>query len=155
MNVGSTFVTNGETAKPGDPGERPLDDPSVFSEMGAALDTFSGDTMHDAAVAAGTATARVIVSFVGMEFSRTATWAPPLPTKRWNGVKEWLEHSAVMNIGATQQDGKWNTLSIRDDVPFCARAPAVRRAWPCRFTPLFAATDALSMQARLQSSRSA
>ena len=155
MNVGSAFVANGETAKPGDPGERPLNDPSVFSEMGAALDTFSGDTMHDAAVTAGPATARVIVSFVGMEFSRAATWAPPLPTKRWNGVKEWFEQSAIMNIGATQQDGEWSTLSIRDDVPFCARAPAVRRAWPCRFTPLFAAMDALSMQARLQSSRSA
>jgi hypothetical protein len=60
-----------------------------------------------------------------------------------------------MNIGATQQDGDWNTLSISDDVPFCAGAPAVRRVWPCRFTPLFAAMDALSMQARLQSSLSA
>jgi hypothetical protein len=116
MNVGSAFVANDKTAKPGNPGERPLDGPSVFSEMGAILDTFSGDTMPDAAVAAGPATARVIVSFVGMTFFRTARWAPPLPTKRWNGVKERLEHSAVMNIGATQQDGEWNTLSISSRV---------------------------------------
>jgi len=90
MNVGSAFVANGETAKSGDPGERPLDDPSVFSEMGAALDTFPGNTMFDAAAGAGPATARVIVSFVGMEFSRTSAGASSLPTKRWNSVKERL-----------------------------------------------------------------
>ncbi len=101
------------------------------------------------------ATTRVVVSFVGMEFPRPATWTPALSAKRWNGVKEWLEHPAVMNIGATQQDGERNTLSISDDVPFCAGATAVRRAWSCLFAPLFAAMDALSMQARLQSSRSA
>jgi hypothetical protein len=106
MNVGSSFVTGGETAKPGDPGESPLDDPSAFSEMGAALDAFSGDAMFDAAVSAGSATVRVIVSFVGVEFSRAATWASTLAADDRNGVKEWLEHPAVMNISATQQDAE-------------------------------------------------
>jgi len=40
----------------------------VFAEMGAAVDAFSGDAMFDAAMGAGSATARVIVSFVGVEF---------------------------------------------------------------------------------------
>jgi hypothetical protein len=118
--------------------------------MSAALDAFSSDATFDAALSAGSAIAHVIVCFVSVEFARAASWASPLAADGWNGVKGWLEHPAVVKISATQQDGEWNTLSIRDDVPFCAGAPAFRGAWPCRFTPLFSAMDALSMQARQQ-----
>jgi hypothetical protein len=59
----------------------------MVSEMPAAFDAFSGDAMLDAAVGAGSATARVIISFVGVKFPRAATREPALSAKRWNGVE--------------------------------------------------------------------
>jgi len=59
----------------------------VFAEMGAALDAFSGDAMFDAVVGAGSATARVVVTFVGMESSWAMTRLSAVSAKRWNNVK--------------------------------------------------------------------
>ncbi|GEL65461.1 hypothetical protein KBA01_27470 [Kozakia baliensis] len=59
-----------------------------------------------------------------------------------------------MDIRPGKQDGQRNTSSISDDVALRAGSAAIRGVRTGRFTPLFAAMDALSMQARLQSSRS-
>ena len=155
MNVSAAFISDSEPPELRNPGESPLYDPAMFPKVTAAFDTLAGDAMLDTAISAGVAAARIIVSFIGMEFLWPMAWTSTLSSKRRDGVEKRLKHPAVMDIGTGQKDGKRNTLSISNDVPLRARTPAIRRTWPCCFAPLLAAIDALSMQARLQSSRSA
>lgn len=46
-------------------------------------------------------------------------------------------------------------MAVRQDVALGSRLAPIRRVWACGLAPFFAAMDALSMQARLQSMRPA
>jgi len=153
MNVSPAFVANGEASEPRTPCKSAFYDPSVLPEMAVALDAFSGNAVLDTALSAGFTATWIIVSFIGMEFPRPMARTPPFCAQAGNGIQKGLEHPAVMNIGAAQQGSERNTVSVSDDVPFRAEAPTICRVRSCRFTPLLAAMDALSMQAQLQSNR--
>lgn len=151
MNVGPSLVSDSEAAEFGEPGECALDDPAMLSEMGAAFDTLSGDAMLDATFGASPATAGIVIPFVGMQLAGPMAWSAMLATNVRNGVEQRVEHPAVMDVRAAEAHCQGNASPVGDDVALRARAPAIGGVRAGDLAPLFAAMDALSMQARLQS----
>ncbi len=151
MNFRLAFVSDGEAAKLGKPGEAAFDDPAMLSEMGAAFDTLSGDAMLDTTFAASPAAAGIVVALVRMELAGPLAWPSPLTLDRRNGIKQRLKHSTIVEVGAAETHRQGNAPPVSDDVALRAGAAAIRRVRPDDVAPFFAAMDALSMQARLQS----
>ena len=155
MYVEPALVADGQAAEAVDPCECPLDDPPVLAQPLAALDAAACDPVFDPAPEAGATTAAVIVGLVGMQFVRPATRSARLAWDGWHCVKQVLEEPAVVSVGAGQQESERDAAPVRDKVALGACLAAVRWVRPRSGAPLFAAMDALSMQARLQSIRSA
>lgn len=111
--------------------------------------------MLDPALCAGSATAGIVVTLVGMQLSGPTTRPAALAPHGGNGVEQRLEHPAVMDVGAGQANCQGNAAAVGDDVALGPWAPAIGGVRPGDLAPLLAAMDALSMQARLQSRRPA
>jgi hypothetical protein len=125
------------------------------AQLPVALDAAAGDAWLDPAAAASLATAPVIVGFVAMQLVRPTPPAARLACHGRDGIEQLLERHAVVDVGRGQQDGERDAAPVGDEVALGARLAAVRGVRPDRTAPLFAGTDALSTQARLQSIRSA
>ena len=155
MDVAPALVAGDEPTETVDPGEGPLDDPSVSAELLAGFDAPSGDPGSDTTTAAGLAAPSMVVGFVGVEL----VWPMPCPASLaadWRDAIEKLgERHAVVGVGTGQDEGERDTVPVCDEMAFRAEPAPIGRVRPCFIAPLFAARDALSMQARLQSIRSA
>ena len=127
----------------------------MTAEFLAALDAAPRDAMLDAASLAGSTAATVIIGLVSMKLVGPLARTPPLPGDRRHGVEQRLERHAVVDVCRGQQEGERDALPVREDVALGAGTAPVGRIRACCGAPLFAAMDALSMQARLQSMRSA
>ena len=120
--------------------------------MLTAVDTATCDTGLDATLAAFVATSTIIIALVGMQLDRTLPWtAMPTAAHRGDGVQRLGQHHAVMPVGAAQDNAEWRAVSVDDKMAFRARLATIRRVWTRRGSPFFAATEALSSAARLQS----
>jgi hypothetical protein len=155
MHVELALVADGEAAEFVDPCEAALDEPSMAAEFLAVFNAAPGDTRLDLPAMASTAAAPVIIRLVGVQLARPASWPAALACNAWDGVEQRFEGHAVVGIGPGQDKGEWNTSAVSDQVALGARPASIRRVRACRRTPFFAAMDELSMQARLQSIRSA
>jgi hypothetical protein len=155
MDVDPAFVSNGEPSAFVEPGEAALDDPAVATEFLAGLNAAPGDAGLDLTAQTSAAAATVIVGFVGVQLIRPAPWSTALACHGRNGVEQVFEGYAVVNVGPGQDEGERDTAAIGDQVTFGAWSSPIRRVRTCRGAPFFAAMDELSMQARLQSIRSA
>ena len=109
----------------------------MAAEFLAGLDAASGDAGLDAAAVAGAAATAVIVGFVGVQLVRSAPRAPTLAGYRRDGIEQRFERDTVMDVGAGQEEGKRDAVSVGDEVAFCARPAAIRRVRPGGFTPLY------------------
>lgn len=105
MNIGTSFVADGEATEPGDPCEGSFDDPTMPAEILAAFDTPAGDAMPDIALRAGDAAAPVVVSLVGMELCGTMFRAAAFTPDGGDRIEHGFGHPAVMDVGAREQDG--------------------------------------------------
>jgi len=151
MDVEPPFVASGRATEAGDPNEGSLDCPPVAAELLARLDATPSDAGLDLTVAASTATTPMVIGFGGMPLVRASTRTAELSRTRWHGVKQRFEGHAAVDIGRGQEKRERDVPAIDDDVALGSRLPAVHQVWSCGGSPLFAAIDALSMQARLQS----
>ncbi len=155
VDVAASFVSDGEAAETVQPGEGPLNDPTVTSKLLAALDAASCDASLDAPVFAGLAASTEVVGLVGMQLGRSASGPTSLAANRRDGIQQLVEGHAVVDVGPGQQEGERDALPVGDKVALGPWPAAVGRIGAGCFTPLLAAMDELSRQARLQSSRSA
>lgn len=105
MNVGPSFVANGEAREAGDPCEGSFDDPTMPAEILAAFDTPAGDAVPDTALRAGGAAAPVVISLVGMELCGPMFRAAAFTPDGRDRIEQGFEHPAVMDVGAREQDG--------------------------------------------------
>jgi hypothetical protein len=152
VDVGAVLVSDGQATVSGEPGKGALDNPTVSSEVGAALDPTARDARGDAPDAALLAAAAVVVSLVGVELARPApgpaTMAGP---DRWHGIQRQSQQAAVVAVGPAERQAKRRAAGVRDEVALGARLAAIRRVRSDRLTPLLAAMLALSSAARRQS----
>ena len=153
MDIDPSFVADGEAPETIEPGECAFDDPAVATETLAGLDPAPGDARRDPPPPAGAATAAMIVSFVCMQFFRSAPRSAALAADRRNCIEHLLEGHAVMHVGPGQGERERDTLTVCDEVAFRAGTATIGRVRPGRGTPFFAAMEELSSAARLQSMR--
>jgi len=103
MSIEAAFVPNGEPSEAVDPGEASFDDPSVTAEFLRGVLTPSRDAGANIALLAGITAPPVIVGFVGVKLAWPAARTAALAGNSRNGVDEFFERHAVMDIGASQQ----------------------------------------------------
>jgi hypothetical protein len=155
MHVEPSLIADSEPPELVEPREAAFDHPSMAAELLAGIYAAPGDAWFDAPTQAGASAAPVIVGFVGVQLVGSASRSAALARDGRHSVEQVLERYAVVNVGPGQQKGERDAVPIRDQMAFGARPASVGRVWTCRGTPFLAAMDELSMQARLQSMRSA
>ncbi len=140
MEVGAALVADSQASEPGQPSEGTLHDPPMAAQPGAAFDTTPCDAWRDAAGAALTATAAVVVSLIGVELGGpTARTSPVLGPHARYRIQGGRQHTAVVAVGAAQRQAKRRALGIRDEVALRARLAAVRRVRPNLDAPFWRA----------------
>lgn len=85
MDVGPSLIAHGQAAIAVEPGQRTLDDPAMPPQALARLDATPGDPRRDATLTASKAASGIVVAFIRMQFSGTATWASTTPARLVNG----------------------------------------------------------------------
>jgi DNA helicase II / ATP-dependent DNA helicase PcrA len=96
MDVGPPLIAHRQPAEAAQPRQRALDDPAVPAEPLARLDAAARDARDDAAPPAGDATARVVVTLVGMQLGRAPSGTAASPTRlpdRWDRVERGLQEA--------------------------------------------------------------
>ncbi|SDM53216.1 hypothetical protein SAMN05216360_102359 [Methylobacterium phyllostachyos] len=151
MDVGPSLVADGEATKLGELRQRALDDPPATSQPLTALDPAPGDAGLDAAAGQRLTTAAVVVGLVGVQLRGTLARRSPARADRRDGIRDRLQHSAVMDVRPRQLQSERDALRIGDDVALRARLAPVSRVRARRRAPLLAAIEALSRDARLKS----
>ena len=151
MDVGAALIADGEAAVAGKPSQRPLHDPAVAAQAGAALNAPSGDAWNDASPLAGLSAVGKVVGFVRVQLSRPPSRPAGALADRRDGVDHALEALAVVDIRRTEREHEGYAAGIGEDVALGAWLAAVGWIGPRLFTPLFAGMLALSSAARLQS----
>lgn len=142
--------------KPAEPSQRAFDHPAMAAEPLAGVDTASGDTGDDVASAQRAAAAPMIVGFVGVQFLRTTLrTASAAVADRRDRVDQGFEDAAVVAVGAGEFERKRDALGVGEKMAFGARTRTVGGIGAGKLAPFLAGTEAESMHARDQSSRSA
>jgi hypothetical protein len=127
VDVGGSLVAHHEATRTVQPGVRALHDPTVSAEALAAVDSAPGDAGRDAAGAALSAAAAMVVALVGMEFVRAPPRATaPATAEGRNSVQRWGEHLAVVLVGRPDQHAERRAPGVHDDMPIAARLAAIR-----------------------------
>ena len=151
MEIGSSFVANREAAEAGEPGQRALDHPPVPAQPLARLDASSCDPGRDGAGAAFPAAATVIIGLVRVELLGSPPGSSSAVPHARHGIQRRSQHEAVVAVSWAQAHAERGALSVDHNMALRARFAAIRRVRAGLGTPLFAATEALSRLARLQS----
>ncbi len=153
VQVGATFVADGETAEAGKPRQGALHDPAVASQALAALDAAPGYPRRDAASPALAPTAAMIVALVSVQlvWSASRATAPTCAHAR-HRIQRGGQHAAVVAVGPGEPQAERCAVGVHDKVALRPRLAPVRRVRARRETPFFAGRLALSRAARDQSS---
>src|SRR5581483_6136996 len=129
---------------------------AMAAQLRFRFDAATGNARDDAAPPARVAAFAMIVAFVGMRLGRTAPRsAAAALLQRWDGIEEFFEDLAVVEIRRTQSDREWDALGVDHKMAFATRLAFIRWIRADGVAPLFAATLELSMATRLQSISSA
>jgi hypothetical protein len=127
----------------------------VSAKSFAGLNPAPGDAGHDRAGAAFGPAAAVIIRFIGVKLVRPASWPPLTMANARRRIEGWSQHGAVVVVGAARAQAERRALAIDHKMAPQTRFAAIRRVRSGLGAPFFAATDVLSSEARLQSSRPA
>ena len=109
----------------------------------------------DPATAVDLSAASTIGGFVDVELIWPTPCTARLATDQRSAVQQVLERHAVVGVGARQHEGERGAGPIGDQVALRAEPASIGRIQPRLIASFSAASDARSMQARLQSMRSA
>ena len=156
LQVGATFVADGETAEAGKPSQRPFHDPAIATQPFAALDATPGNPRCDAASPALAPTTVMVVSLVGVQLVGSAprAAAPTRAHARYR-IERGGQHTAVVAVGPAQRQAERRAPGVHDEVALRARLTPIRRVRARCTAPFLAGRLALSRAARDQSSASA
>lgn len=155
MDVEPALVADGEAPKFLEPSEAALDDPSMSTEFPTGFDTTPGNPRLDLPAMAGPSTATMIIRLVRVQLVRPASRATAFACNGRYRVEQCFEGHAVVDVGSCQKESERNAPAIGDQVTLGSRFASIGRVRAGRLAPFLAAMDELSMQARLQSIRSA
>ena len=136
MDVEPALVSDGEAAEAVQPGEGPLDNPAMTSKLLAGFDAASCDAGLDASLLAGLAASVEVVGLVGMELRRSSSWPASFAANRRDGIQQFAQGFAVVDVGSGQQEGERDALPVCDEMALGPRPAAVGWIGTGRLTPL-------------------
>ena len=159
MDVGAALAADRQAPEAGRPSQGSFDDPAVAAEAIGALDAAAGDARRDRPLATFGSAAAVVAGLVGAEPLRAATGSAPAAAHARDDVEHGGQHAAVVPVGPAQLKAERRAAGVDHEVALGARTASVRGVRADlrvrRRAPPFAGMDALSIEARLQSSASA
>jgi hypothetical protein len=114
-----------ETAAVVEPGEGPLDDPTLAAEPGAVFDLTASDHRFDAAAPNKSAVLVVVVAAIGQQDVRSSTWPAGAAAHRRNPVEQVKQLGDVVSVrcGQRPQPG-----AVYEEMVLAAASAAVDRA---------------------------
>ena len=151
MDIGFAFITDEQTPVSMEPGESPLDNPTVFSKMGGTVHPSSGNSVLYAPHCARLPAKWKIISFISVKFLRTTSRSPMQISQGRQMIQHIFQQLAIIHIGGSEADNKRNSVTIRYNMMFASWAASIYGVRSCEFTPLFAWTTEPSIQALLHS----
>ena len=161
MEIVPALVADKEATVAVQPGEVAFDDPAVPSELGAGVEAGAGDPWGDVAASEGVSSGTAVVGLVGVQLGRSPAWASARALDRGDGVDRIEQDGPLVDVRGGLEADQRDAPAVAHQVVLRPRLAAVGRVRADRlgrrppfFSPL-AGTVALSMLARLQSSRSA
>lgn len=151
MHIGPPLVADCQPTEAAKPGQGAFHDSAMPAQALAAIHPTSGDPALDSAPGQRLTATWNVVSLVRVELGWTPPGtAAPLPDRR-HRVDQLLKDAAVVDVCARETDDERDTTTIGEEVTLRTGPAPVRRIGTGALAPLFAATLALSRQARLQS----
>ena len=151
MNICSTFITNPEPAELGSPSMGAFNNPTVSAKAVFGFDSLACDPRFDSTLLTGKAAPGIVVTLVGVQFGRTESRTASRARDGRNAVQQIFQNLRVMDVGRCQKQSQRNALSVHEKMVFRAWFASICRVRSCRFAPFFAANEAESTDARLQS----
>lgn len=151
MNIRPTFITDSEPSEPIYPSMGSLNHPAVSSKPILGLNPPAGNPRLNATFSTSTTTARIVVPLVSVQLVWSESRPPAGTGNGWHTVQQLFQDLGVVNVGSGQQQGQRNALAIDEKMVFRARFAFIRRVGAGFFAPFFAAIEAESTAARLQS----
>ena len=152
MDVVAAIGADEESAAVVEPGEGALHDPAVTSEPGAVLGLAACDHRFDAALPDEAAVLVVVVTAVGDQRPRSASWPTDPATDRRHAVEQVEQLRDVVAVAAGERPGERDTAAVYEEVVLAARATAIDRAGTRFGAPFFACRWLESAIARSHSS---
>ncbi len=150
-DIGAPLVADGQAAEPAEPGQGALHDPAMPSQALAALDAAPSNAIPDPSFAQTLMAARQIIGLVGVKLCGALAGSAAALAHRRHGIDQLVEGAAVVNVCRGDPQGERDAPGIGDNVAPGPGSAAIGRIGASLLAPLFAGTDALSTQARLQS----
>ncbi len=153
MDVGASFVSNGQSSKAVKPCECPFDDPSVDTKLLFRLDPSACDAWCDASNPAGFSAAPEVVPLVCVKLLGAPPWPPPPAALHgWHGIHQTLECHRIVPVRGPHPRHQRNAPPIHDQMMFAPSTSPIGRIRPCFRAPLFAGMLEASSEALDQSS---
>src|SRR5829696_2118285 len=127
VDVVAPLIANRESAVVGKPGKCALHNPSVSSQLLAALYALSCYTALYPTPSQGSFALLVIVSFVSMQLLRTLPRSAPARTlDGLYSVDEFFEDHRVVDVCGRERYREWDTPSVRNKVALRALLSFIR-----------------------------
>ena len=155
MDVRTALIANLQPSKAVQPRMRALYDPAVTTEFLLRLNSLAGDPRRDPSSAQSRLVLSRLIALIRVQLGRAPARTSSRSLNRVDGVHGLLKPRGVADVGSCQLDRERDTLSIDNNMPFCALFAAICWIFPGFFAPPGAGTVEVSMEARLQSIRSA
>lgn len=155
MDVRTPLIANLKPSEAVQPRMRALYDPAMTAEPLFRLDSLAGDPRRDPSCTQRSLVLSRLVSFIRVQLDRALARTPSRPLDGLDGIHGLLEHRGVIDISCGQLDRERDALSIDNKMPLCALLAAIRWIFPGFFAPPGEGTVEASIEARLQSMRSA
>lgn len=127
----------------------------MTTEFLLRLNTLTGDSRNDATPTQGGPVFLRIVPLICMQLIRAFAGPAARAFYGVNLVKSWLEHYGLVDVGSRQDDRQRDPLAVDHNMALRALFAAIRRILSGFFAPPGEGTVEASMEARLQSIRSA
>lgn len=153
MDVGASFIPNGQPSESMKPCECPLDDPSVNAQLLLRLDSSACDSRRNPSFPAGCSASPEVVPFVRMKLLRALSWpSPPATLHGWHRIYQALKHSRIMPVRWAHPRHQRDAPTIHDQMMFAPSTSPIGRIRPCFRAPLFAGMLEASSETLDQSS---
>ena len=125
MNLGPPLVTNTQSTKLVQPGDRALDHPARFAQAAPMLGAAAGNLGVDAAFFQRVAMRLRVVAPVGLnEVGFAARMPEPSGNRRYR-LYQGQQLGDVVAVGLGQDHRKGKALGVREEVVFRARTAAI------------------------------